>query len=313
MGFRLTWQDNNASEDGHRIYRSTTPMDPEDLPAPLATIGAGVTTWDDTTAAEGVTYYYRVSAFKGDAEAVSSEVEGVPGGGPEPTIGYADLILTKALFGYWRLGETSGTTAADTSLNGRNGSFAGTYSLNRPSLIPSDLVNAAFGCNGTGYINVPLATTIPVAGKTLLFSLKMNSLTPASYICHLGSYGLAGVRGVAPFINTDGSLSIEFYDGNFRYINFPGFAASLNTAYRVAMRFNSNQSVSLFVNGTLISTQTTTFNLNAEPGNHIRLGAGSSSGETSVAILRGDLDEVAIINALLSDAEIAELETAALG
>lgn len=225
--------------------------------------------------------------------------------------GYFDLVMSLAPLGYWRLGETSGTTAADSSGNGRNGTYTGTYTLNRPSLIPSDLVNAALGCNGTGYVNVPPGTTIPVAGKTLLVSIKMNSLAAFSYLFHLGSFAISGSRGVAPFINTDGTITVEFFDGGFRYISFPGFVASLNTAYRVAIRFNTNKSASLFVNGALISTQTTAFNLNAEPGDRIRLGAGSGAGQSPEAILRGDIDEFAIIPSLLSDAQIAALEDAA--
>ena len=74
MAVRLTWQDNNASEDGHKVYRSTSTMDPEALPAALDTLAADVTEYVDNTAVAGTTYYYRVSAYKGAVEAVSDEV-----------------------------------------------------------------------------------------------------------------------------------------------------------------------------------------------------------------------------------------------
>ena len=228
--------------------------------------------------------------------------------------GYFDLVMSHSPLGYWRLGETSGTTAADSSGNGRNGTYTGTYTLNRPSLIPSDTSNGALGCGlSTGYVNVPAGAAIPMSGKTLVFAIKMTSLATFSYLGHVGNYQVAEARGVAPFINTDGTIALEFFDGNFRYINFPGFVASLNTAYRIAIRFNSNQSATLFVNGALISTQTTTYNLDVGPGTQVRIGAANNIANPSPSqgVLKGDIDEFAIIPSLLSDAQIAALESAA--
>lgn len=75
MGFLLTWQDNNISEDGHRVYRSMTTMDPNNLPAPVADLGADVTEYEDGGVVEGNTYYYRVSAYiTGGSEVVSGEI-----------------------------------------------------------------------------------------------------------------------------------------------------------------------------------------------------------------------------------------------
>ena len=74
MAIRLTWDDNNADEDGHRVYRDTGPMDTESLPEPLAELNADVTQYDDTDVVPGTTYYYRVSAVRSAVEAVSDEV-----------------------------------------------------------------------------------------------------------------------------------------------------------------------------------------------------------------------------------------------
>ena len=61
-------------EDEIRVYRSTSTMDPEALPAPLATIAAGNLSYTDTTATNGVSYYYRVAFVFGAAVYVSGEV-----------------------------------------------------------------------------------------------------------------------------------------------------------------------------------------------------------------------------------------------
>lgn len=74
MGVRISWSDGNTVENGHRVYRSEAPIDPESLPAPLATLGPDVTHYDDGSGVEGATYYYRVSAYAGSAEVVSDQV-----------------------------------------------------------------------------------------------------------------------------------------------------------------------------------------------------------------------------------------------
>lgn len=66
---QITWDDINDNEDGFHIYRDTAPLDtanPANLPAPLASVAAGVGSYDDTTASAGTTYYYAVAAYKGD-------------------------------------------------------------------------------------------------------------------------------------------------------------------------------------------------------------------------------------------------------
>ena len=227
---------------------------------------------------------------------------------------YEDKILSYLPLGYWRLGETSGTTAADSSDYGRDGTYTGTFTLGRPSLIPSDEDNFALGCgSGTGYVSVPAGDAIPVSGKTLVFAFKMTSLSTFSYLVGIGDYTIIGRRGVSPYINTNGTISIEFYDGNFRHIHFPGFAATVGVTYRIALRFNTSQSVSLFVNGTLISTQTTTYNMNAEPGQKVRIGAAYNTAfpSPSQGVLKGDIDEFAILPSLLTDEQTFELETIA--
>ncbi|APL99217.1 virion structural protein [Bordetella phage MW2] len=75
MGFRIVWKDNNSSETGHHVYRSLTPMDPENLPPPIATLGPDATFYEDGDVTEGLTYYYRVGAFNAAREVVSEELE----------------------------------------------------------------------------------------------------------------------------------------------------------------------------------------------------------------------------------------------
>ncbi len=77
----LTWQDSSASEDGFRIERKTGSGGTY---AQIDSVGAGVTTFTDSTVAGGSTYFYRVrgynshvsSAYSNEANLVITAVAG---------------------------------------------------------------------------------------------------------------------------------------------------------------------------------------------------------------------------------------------
>ncbi len=223
---------------------------------------------------------------------------------------YRDLILSHAPLGYWRLGETSGATAADLSGNGRNGTYSGTYALNQPSMIPSDTSNGALGCLGSGYVQIGTGSAFTLIGRTWLFSIRMSNLAAFSYLWHLGNYSQPGSQGLSVYINTDGTIGLEFYYESFRYVAFTGFVASLGVAYRLGLRFNSNTSVSLIVNGVVVDTKAASPELPAGAPGSLRLGS-ADNGSGAQSALRGDLDEFAIIPSLLTEPQLAALEAAA--
>lgn len=71
---KLTWTDNNTDETGHRIYRSSSPMDTQSLPPPVDELGPNVTEWEDTDTPVDQVVYYIVSAVRSTEEAFSDEV-----------------------------------------------------------------------------------------------------------------------------------------------------------------------------------------------------------------------------------------------
>lgn len=71
---KLTWTDRNTNETGHRIYRSSSLMDTQALPPPVAELGPDVTEWEDTDTPVDHMVYYIVSAVRGAEEAFSDEV-----------------------------------------------------------------------------------------------------------------------------------------------------------------------------------------------------------------------------------------------
>ncbi|MDW7746596.1 LamG domain-containing protein [Halomonas sp.] len=66
MQITVRWVDMNYGEVEQRVYRSTSPLDPQNLPAALGVVGPGVEKYMDDTAVEGETYYYRVESVAPD-------------------------------------------------------------------------------------------------------------------------------------------------------------------------------------------------------------------------------------------------------
>lgn len=81
----LTWRNVNHTQETVRVYRSTSPIGPENLPAPLAELGGFVDSFDDDTVVEDMTYYYRLAVVRDGVGVVSTELESKPGTAPDFT------------------------------------------------------------------------------------------------------------------------------------------------------------------------------------------------------------------------------------
>lgn len=66
---------------------------------------------------------------------------------------YSATVLADTPKAYYRLDEVAGTTAADSSGNGFNGTYTGTYTLGVTGLITGD-ADKALGLNGAGYVDL---------------------------------------------------------------------------------------------------------------------------------------------------------------
>lgn len=107
MGFKLFWTDPNLAEQGHKVYRDTSTMDPNSLPTEIADLAADVVEYDDADNAlvDSTTYYYRVSAYVTGTEKVSDEVTLTADDS-------SDEIAGDALF-YYLMDAITGTTITD--------------------------------------------------------------------------------------------------------------------------------------------------------------------------------------------------------
>ncbi len=98
-------------------------------------------TWDSTTKADGAhTLAARATDDAGNIKTSSAASVTVRNSAPPtatvelPSAPYVDTVKADNPLAYWRLDETAGTTAADSSGNARPGTLRGAYTLAQPGL-----------------------------------------------------------------------------------------------------------------------------------------------------------------------------------
>jgi hypothetical protein len=93
---------------------------------------------------------------------------------PSPVISpYRQRILSLRPAGYWRLGETKGQIAYDTSGRRRHGAYRGAPALGQPGAIRND-PDAAVGVQRGSYVQVPGSNDFSVAGAGLTVEAWMR-------------------------------------------------------------------------------------------------------------------------------------------
>ena len=130
---------------------------------------------------------------------------------PPPPPSYRSSVLADGPAGYWRLGESSGTTAADESGNGRSGSYVGGVTLGAPDALANDADTAASFDGVNDYLSIPHhASLTPAAAITVEAWAKSAQTTWNSYgflVSKRDSYILhpwAGTRTMVFYVNVAG-------------------------------------------------------------------------------------------------------------
>ena len=185
----LGWFDNSVGETGQVLERSTSSSFTSPISIALA---AGQQSYSDTSLSAGTTYWYRVKAVNGATSSPYSNVAQVSTPAPAS---YAASVIADHPVSYWRLGETSGTIAGDTTV-ANPGTYEGPPTLGATSLVGTDQTDAAVGFDGAGDdVRVGQSGSLDIAGAiTLEAFIRPTSLPTAgsvrSILAKTGSYAL---------------------------------------------------------------------------------------------------------------------------
>lgn len=211
-----------------------------------------------------------------------------------PLSSYHSLILSDSPVGYWRLGETSGTTIIDEFIN-HNGTYLNSPTLASQGLISNDLnTSVLFNIGNKGRINNTTSIDL-VSNFTLEIWVKttntsMNSLIFGTYDggSNLG-HGI-GLFNTNVFMAFNGASPLivsapMIYDGNPHHIVCTYTGTSPNITGRV------------YVDGILIGTS-----LNRSVSSTSFLDIASYTNSSGGMV--GNMDEAAIYNYVLTPTQI---------
>lgn len=200
-----------------------------------------------------------------------------------PTSAYRAAILADSPSSYWRLGETSGTTAVDEK-GVANGTYSGAMTLGTSGLITGDSDKAVTLTGGS--ISLPAPTAWAGAGTSFTIEMWVNI---SSYSIDLFTVG-----------DTTNGFKIRIYGtGNTNLISYNGGTSVstgngvLNTGTKgLATAVKSGSTWALYVNG-VHKTSDATNNVTI-PSAPILIGTS----------MRGIVDEVAVYNSALTSSQI---------
>ncbi len=212
-----------------------------------------------------------------------------------PATDYPTTIQnTSGLVGYWRLGEASGTVAADSSGNGRDGTNTGA-TVGAPGLLTGD-ANTAYSFDGVNdSVNLGANAATNITTGTLIAWIKTSSpgTSDRSVVKKGGAYGIELNGGVMswydPGINNYRSTGVNVADGNRHMLVF-------------AFQLGVTNGTTFFIDGSLVLVTTVSL------GNQdLPLSIGQSG--ASDQYFNGVIDEAALYNVVLTPAAIANLYT----
>lgn len=228
---------------------------------------------------------------------------------------WVDAISADSPYLWWRLGEVSGTAAADASGNSRPGTYNGTagvdYDLGEPSLVGD--ANAAIEIktnNGWVRSNAQHDIANSGSGATLAVAIRINSgaLAGAILTKHAGASppSASGLREPWLYLGSDGKLRAAIWAGSAQIIT-SSMVVNDGVARLIHMRIGANgaEGVELYVNGVLdgavSAAPSLTYSGYITAGrNHIT--STWPSGADAAAL--GIYDEVVVFNSRLSPTRI---------
>lgn len=209
---------------------------------------------------------------------------------------YLGEVMDDAPNVLFRLGETSGTAAADY-IGGASGAYVGGYTLNQPSLVGTDSNPAARFNGSTGYVRVANRAAFSVGDTFTLEALvKLDSL-PRS-----GTTAIVldkGTRGFIVRIEPDGS--VIFRCNSVADIATATVRLTAGPIYLIQVT-KAGSSIRMVINGVDVTparvTNTTISNTTIE------FDIASADAGTAGNMLAGTVDEVAVYPTALSLARL---------
>jgi hypothetical protein len=234
---------------------------------------------------------------------------------------YKSTIKASAPYAYYRLNETSGQIAADSSGNGYNGSYVGSMSLAQTSLVAANKSKyPTFPGTIGSYVDISAARNF-CAGTQWTFEAWVNVTAgtqnaatsvsqSTSLISDTGDTGTStpgtGFDLSMLFNWTTANCFFYWPADNKQFNTAANTTPALGTTAHLAITYNAGL-MNFYVNGTLVSSQTTSTPPTIR--SFLKLGAQSWTGGQ----LNGSMAEVALYTTALTQSQLHEHYAVGLG
>ncbi len=281
---------------GYDVYRANA--DGTWPSTPLAAVSSSTLSYTDSGLTNATTYTYRVTAFNsaGVQSSPSNQVSATPTStcAPRQSAYSGGISSTPGLVGYWRLGESSGTVACD-STGQDNGAYLGGFTLGVPGAIPGDPDTAVSVNGSSGQMSVPSSAALNVGDSFTIeaWVKRGDSKTGSNETIASKQDG----AWVLMFNESDRLTLRRSTVGNVAAATVP---TTDTTAWHYVAATKNGASVHLYLDGVDVTGTVTnqTMENNSQP-----LVIGQSTG---TAYLKGAVDEAALYKTPLTPTQIAQ-------
>ncbi len=216
---------------------------------------------------------------------------------------YVSEVLADSPYLFWKLDDASGTTATDSSGNGQNGTYTGTFTLAAPPVV-SELTRAVNlnPSTNNGYVGATLTSFAPTA---LTYEAW---ITAADTNFGLMSYASSSSADEFLVFPTSASVITVYVRGTMRSFTLP-FSYQNRRAHIVATWRSSDGRVQVWINGFLAGSATAGTGLTLTTGGQFLVGQDQdTAGGGGLAVgdaMTARVNCVAVYTSVLSDARIA--------
>jgi len=206
---------------------------------------------------------------------------------------YRKQVLADEPLAYWRLGETSGTSAADATGSGNSGTYTGGVTLGALGALAGDSDTASSFDGVNDQVTVPHNAALNLNGSfSIEFWAKQTSFTN-SFPGIINKGTSANANGYLIFANSTGTLGFKRNN-----VTVSTTAGALTTSYKHFVVIHDGTYVVWYVNGVFNNYGVVTY-----PANNTTAGLSLGLGDAG-QYAHDVLDELAIYQTALSDTRI---------
>lgn len=227
---------------------------------------------------------------------------------------YENSVLSDQPVAYWRLGETSGNTANDSSGNGHNGTYIGSPALGQGGSLSGDSDAAAAFNGSSSYVNVGSVSALQFANNepfsiefwTKPDASKSQLVSIVTYAISANSYGYYCSFDTTGTVVTDG-VFCDYWSGpggNFHRISSPNGIVSKGAWHHIVYTSDGSNTLAgrhIYVDG---FDSTAMRYANGTPGSIDYSGAQFQIANRTSSYYAGSMDEVAVYNKALTPTQV---------